>query len=208
MESNNKRTPGRPKANTQDASIKEQILRTASQLFMEFGYDQISLEQIAQACGVTKASVYYYYANKAILFTAAVVQMMTNICRFTLMILQREGSLKQRLTLVAEAYLHNNSHMNFDSLMKEATPSLTQEQLDAMRNAEMTIHHVMENEFQTSMDKGEIAQGNPKMMSYGFSALMMIGNRNATSGLFTTPQETAKEIVALFWNGVTPREEG
>lgn len=205
MDSNIKRTPGRPKTNIQDASVKELILRTASQLFMEFGYDQISLTQIAQASGVTKASVYYYYANKADLFTAAVIQMMTNICRYTLIILQREGSLKQRLTLVAEAYLQKNSHVNFDSLMKEATPSLSEEQLEAMRKAEMTIHNVMEIEFQASMDRGEITLGNAKMMSYGFSALMMIGNRNATSGLFTTPQETAKEIVALFWNGVTPR---
>src|SRR3954452_3123048 len=100
MESSSKRTPGRPKANTQDASVKELILRTASQLFMEFGYDQISLEQIAKSSGVTKASVYYYYENKANLFTAAVVQMMANIRRFTLMILERKESLRQRLISV------------------------------------------------------------------------------------------------------------
>ncbi|QGQ99508.1 TetR/AcrR family transcriptional regulator [Paenibacillus psychroresistens] len=203
MEPNSKRTPGRPKANNQDASVKELILRTASQLFMEFGYDQISLEQIAKSSGVTKASVYYYYVNKANLFTAAVVQMMTNIRRYTLMILERKESLRQRLTLVAEAYLHNNSHVNFDTLMKEATPSLSEEQLEAMRDAEMAIHLEMANEFQAAMDRGEIAKGNVMLLSYAFSALMMIGNRNDVSSLFTTPKETATEIVALFWDGAT-----
>jgi TetR/AcrR family transcriptional repressor of mexJK operon len=206
MESNIKRTPGRPKANQQDASVKELILRTASKLFMEFGYDQISLEQIAQSSGVTKASVYYYYANKANLFTAAIIQMMTNITRYTLMIIERKESLRQRLTLVAEAYLYssNSSHVNFESLMKEATSSLSEDQLDSMRKAEMMIHLEMAKAFQAAMDEGEIAHGNVMLLSYAFSALMMIGNRNPTSGLFTTPQETAAEIVALFWNGVLP----
>lgn len=205
MESSSKRSPGRPKITTQDASVKDLILRTASQLFMEFGYEQISLKQIAQSSGVTKASVYYYYSNKANLFTAAVVQMMTNICRFTLMLMVRKESLKQRLILVAEAYLHSSSHMNFESLMKEAAPSLSVEQLDAMRTAEMAIHLEMAAQFQASMDQGEIAPGNAMLLSYAFSALMMIGNRNASTGLFTTPIETATEIVALFWHGVTPR---
>ncbi|CAK4870498.1 unnamed protein product [Aphanomyces euteiches] len=205
MEPSSKRTPGRPKANNQDASVKELILRTASQLFMEFGYDQISLEQIAKSSGVTKASVYYYYNNKANLFTAAIVQMMTNIRRYTLMILERKESLRQRLILVAEAHLSKKTHINFVSLMKEATPSLSEDQLEAMHNAETAIHLEVAKEFQTSMDKGEITRGNPLLMSHAFSALMMTGNRDEISSMFASPNETAVAIVSIFWDGVTPR---
>ena len=59
------RTPGRPRANTQDLPLEQTILYTASRLFMEQGYEPVSLMQIAKACGVTKASVYYYFSNKA-----------------------------------------------------------------------------------------------------------------------------------------------
>ena len=35
--------------------------------------------EVAKVCGVTKATVYYYYSTKADLFTATMIQMMVRI---------------------------------------------------------------------------------------------------------------------------------
>ncbi|MCV2489055.1 TetR/AcrR family transcriptional regulator [Geodermatophilus sp. YIM 151500] len=50
----------------------QEILRTAAELFGERGYDGANLEDVAQRLDVTKGSLYYYFASKDELVTAAI----------------------------------------------------------------------------------------------------------------------------------------
>lgn len=50
----------------------EQILATAAELFGERGFDAVSLEDVAERLDVTKGSLYYYFASKDELGTAAI----------------------------------------------------------------------------------------------------------------------------------------
>jgi AcrR family transcriptional regulator len=49
-----------------------EILTTAAELFGERGYDAVSLEDVADRLDVTKGSLYYYFASKDELVTAAI----------------------------------------------------------------------------------------------------------------------------------------
>lgn len=58
----------RPRAEDYDDKRKA-ILKASAGLFAELGFDRTSMNQIAQGCGVSKALLYHYYANKdALLF--------------------------------------------------------------------------------------------------------------------------------------------
>lgn len=46
------------------AATKSRILAVALDLFIEKGYDKVSLREIAEAVGVTKAALYYYFPSK------------------------------------------------------------------------------------------------------------------------------------------------
>jgi AcrR family transcriptional regulator len=50
----------------------EEIVRTAAELFGERGYDAVNLEDVAERLDVTKGSLYYYFASKEELGTAAI----------------------------------------------------------------------------------------------------------------------------------------
>lgn len=50
----------------------QEILSTAAALFGERGYDAVSLEDVADQLDVTKGSLYYYFASKDELVTAAI----------------------------------------------------------------------------------------------------------------------------------------
>jgi AcrR family transcriptional regulator len=50
----------------------QEILTTAAELFGERGYDGVSLEDVADRLDVTKGSLYYYFASKDELVTAAI----------------------------------------------------------------------------------------------------------------------------------------
>lgn len=57
---------GRPR----DAGKDEAILLAAGKLFMERGYEDVSMDAVAQAAGVSKATIYARYADKDALFAA------------------------------------------------------------------------------------------------------------------------------------------
>ncbi|WP_018182682.1 TetR/AcrR family transcriptional regulator [Kaistia granuli] len=52
----------------QDSRKREQIMRGASQVFLEKGFDAASMNDIARAAGVSKGTLYVYFANKERLF--------------------------------------------------------------------------------------------------------------------------------------------
>ncbi len=47
---------------------KARILETAERLFLKHGYRAVSIRDIANACGVTNAALYYYFPSKEALF--------------------------------------------------------------------------------------------------------------------------------------------
>jgi len=56
---------------TRDAeATKAKIIQNAMLLFAKNGYDATTADEIAKACGVNKAMLFYYYKNKAGLYEA------------------------------------------------------------------------------------------------------------------------------------------
>ncbi|HIW33430.1 MAG TPA: TetR/AcrR family transcriptional regulator, partial [Candidatus Paenibacillus intestinavium] len=116
-----KRKPGRPKL--EKSPTKMSILRTGAFLFMEVGYEKVSLESVAKACGITKASVYYYFNNKSELFTECLIAVMTIAHSATVTILSEQISLKDKLIKIAIRQM-SNANLDFESMMRDATSEL------------------------------------------------------------------------------------
>jgi len=58
----------------EDSSKRRQILDGARKLFMDLGFDGASMGEIARAAGVSKGTLYVYFADKNRLFEAIVEQ--------------------------------------------------------------------------------------------------------------------------------------
>lgn len=203
-----KRSPGRPKIADQGTlSLRDAILRIASRLFMEMGFEPVSVNQVADKAGVTKASVYYYFTSKAELFTASVSEMMARIRESTLYHLKQPGDLRTCLSQLAAAKLRH-PHIEFESMMREAMPSLSEEQLDRIRSAEQRIHEAVTDRLTEAMEKGEIAKANPLLLSHAFAALLMMGNRASELAAGSSGKPLAEQIVDLFWSGISPSSNG
>jgi AcrR family transcriptional regulator len=56
----------RPIAKDHDEK-RAQILNVAARVFAAEGFDRASMNQIARACGISKANIYHYYAGKEVL---------------------------------------------------------------------------------------------------------------------------------------------
>jgi AcrR family transcriptional regulator len=84
----------------------QEILKAAAELFGERGYDGVNLEDVAQRLDVTKGSLYYYFASKDELVTAAIEALGKEWTeRLERMSATREGSPADRLHALVREHL-------------------------------------------------------------------------------------------------------
>ena len=84
----------------------QEILRAAAELFGERGYDGVNLEDVAQRLDVTKGSLYYYFASKDELVTAAIETLGQEWTeRLERLSAERDGSPGDRLRALIREHL-------------------------------------------------------------------------------------------------------
>lgn len=195
---------GRPRQNKNTKSTKETILEVATRLFLTQNYQVVSMDEVAKVCGVTKATVYYYYSTKADLFTATMTQMMIRIRENMSQILSTNKTLEERLLDFAKVYLHATMDIDMKNFMKDAKLSLSEEQLKELKNAENNMYEVLEKALDTAMHIGEIPKGNATFAAHAFVSLLSIGNFKDENHnpILANIDELAQEIVSFYWNGL------
>lgn len=191
------RSPGRPPANRSAEPTNELILNTATQLFLDHSYSEVSMDDVAQACNVTKATVYYYFKTKAALYTETMIKMMERIRSYIMNILQEDMPLRSRLLKVATIYLTETVNIDIDGIMRGTKNALSPPQMQAIQTAEEQMYQVIANVLEDAMTKGEIRKLDPT-----FAAKIYISLLTMESYHLPTIEKTAENIIDFYWRGI------
>lgn len=92
--------PGRPK----DPNKGVAILEAAKRLFVELGFDGVSMDQIAAEAGVSKLTVYSHYGDKESLFAAAITAKCEELMGDGLFAPDPGKPLREQLLSIARAF--------------------------------------------------------------------------------------------------------
>ncbi|WP_445479106.1 TetR/AcrR family transcriptional regulator [Lysinibacillus irui] len=198
------RVLGRPRHDENAKPTKDIVLETATMLFIKEGYKNVSMDDVAKACKVTKATIYYYYPTKGELYTSALIAMMDRIKLSILQILEQPKPFKERLEQLVEIHLSATIDIDMKNFMKEAAINLSEEQLSQVHASENRMYQTIERAMEMEMDKGTIRKGNSTFFAHTFMAMMSVGYFKDGEGnrLFQTEAIAAKEIVEFFWLSV------
>ncbi|MFJ7186529.1 TetR/AcrR family transcriptional regulator [Lysinibacillus xylanilyticus] len=198
------RVLGRPRHDENAKPKKDIVLETATKLFIKEGYKNISMDDVAKACNVTKATIYYYYPTKGDLYTSALLAMMDRIRLSILQILEQPIVFKERLEQLIEIHLSATVDIDMKNFMREATINLSTSQLKEVQAAENNMYKTIEQAMQREMEQGTIRKGNATFFAHAFMALMSVGYFKDGEGerLFQSEAMAAKEIVDFFWQSV------
>src|SRR5262245_30836095 len=79
---------------------RDRILQAAGELFGLRGYSDVSMSDVARAAGVTKAALYYHFADKSDLFTTVALRRIDDIHR-AMSDAASDGTLTERLLRLA-----------------------------------------------------------------------------------------------------------
>ncbi|WP_410982556.1 TetR/AcrR family transcriptional regulator [Bacillus cereus] len=195
---------GRPPQNKNTKSTKDKIVDIATKLFLSKGYQIVSMEDVAKECDVTKATVYYYYATKADLFTDTMIQMMARIRDNMHKILSTSKPLKERLLDIAKVHLTATMNIDIKSFMRDAKISLSEDHLKQMQQAEDKMYEVLDQAIHKAIQKGEIPKGHSLLSAHAFVALLYVGDYKDVNQkpLITNIDNLAVSIVDFYWNGL------
>lgn len=204
MKNKAQRAPGRPPAHATDVPKDQLILATATRLFIDHGYQKVSVDDISKASGVTKATVYYYFESKAVLFTEAMVLMMNRIRGEIISILKKDTPLKERLYDVTSAHLKATTAFDMEGFMREIKTLLDPEQIQKIKAAEDGLYETIGETITAEINEGKVKELNPLFAAQVLVSMMKIGHYKQKDGtrLFATPEEAATQIVDFYWDGL------
>ena len=91
----------------QDESGRDRIIHVARQLFTERGFADVSMQQIADAAGLRKASIYHHFPSKVELFVAVSWLEIDDLHAQTTAALASADALVPQLVAVTEVWLQS-----------------------------------------------------------------------------------------------------
>jgi TetR/AcrR family transcriptional regulator len=83
------------------------ILAAAVHLFSQHGYDGVSMRQIAEAAGVSKANIYHHFSSKEALYLAIIRESSGKLTALIESLAEGRGAIHQRLDAFASAHLEH-----------------------------------------------------------------------------------------------------
>ncbi|MDN4068169.1 TetR/AcrR family transcriptional regulator [Paenibacillus sp. FSL R5-0407] len=203
MSTPNKRPLGRPVQQQDGLPMSVHILQTASRLFMEKGFESVSMNLVAEQCGVTKATIYYYYPGKTDLFVASIAKTLSVVNDRIRGILSQSGSFRSRLIKITENYLRiPQVHMN--DMFDKVKQHLTEEQQQTLIRYENGLYEALKEGFDAAVQNGEIACEDTMMAAHIYVSMLRVGERqyDRNQVLFPSEREAAESIIAFLWRGI------
>jgi AcrR family transcriptional regulator len=184
---------------------RERILREATAKFVAAGYAAVSMQQIADASGVTKATLYHHFRDKEDLFLE-VMRLVMQRANGQLAAAASGATLREQLITVAMHHFgseRTDLHRLFADLHQHAGE-------EGKRAFWATCERpwtFLEPVIAAAIERGEIVPVDP-----GFASRVILGTIGSqmqaarySSELPAPDAALAEQIVDLFLTGLTPR---
>lgn len=182
------------------------ILQQAARLIYLKGFDGTSMQDIADACGMTKAGLYHHIATKEAMLLA--------IMHYGMDLFEERvmGPVKDIADPLArlKATMANNVRLVTHDSTKEVTiilhehSTLTGDAKQAINARKKQYVQFLERSFEEAMAKGQIRKVDATLASFSFLGTVLWTYKWYRSDGALSPQQLADGIGDLFFNGLVP----
>ncbi|HLT58922.1 MAG: TetR/AcrR family transcriptional regulator [Limnochordales bacterium] len=182
----------------------EELLETALRLFREKGYRTTSMQDIADALGLRKASLYHYIRSKEDLLVPAYQYTIDAHVRRLEEIAQGSGSARERLRQAIASHLAAIiQHADLFALYLREVESLPEHLRQAVRAANRAYRVRLTDLIRQGVEAGEFKAVDPAV-----AALLILGACNWLSQWYAatgrmSPQEITELFLEVLLNGLS-----
>ncbi len=186
-----------------DALIKrrEEILDTAMKLFAEKGYHNTTLDEVAEAMGITKAALYYYVRNKSEIIRAIMnrsVERMNKVIALSESNLSPEDKLREFIRYHVIFAAENKEDARILAEQVNALPRITR---DSIKRKQKMDDSALQKILQEGIKTGCFAISDVKIASYAILGLCNWTYHWYKPNGRLTSEQIAKICLELLENG-------
>ena len=197
------------------------IARVAKAVFAERGYQQATLEEIAQRAGMSKATIYLYYKNKDDLFLHVVEDLVETAITETAQAAEAPGTPLEKLARMIRGkmafyerereffhiYLNEKHGLDFNEKHGlEVAPKDPHKRL--LRHMYLQGVDMLASVLQEGIDAGVLRPMETRRLAFFLQEMMstVLGQRIQGKAK-TSVEEDAKQLLDLFLHGAQCQEE-
>lgn len=184
--------------------MKEQILTSATQLFIEHGYYGLSMRQIAESVGVTKAALYYHFKDKEALFLAILEAYLEKIEALIADIEAESGSCRERVGLLVKRVL--NQPVDQRAVIRLASQEMAHLSAESRQSFGETYHQRFIGRIQamleTGIQEGELRPVDAQVATWSLLGMMYPYFYPVHSADVSLSPEAIDQLIALFLDGI------
>ena len=190
------------------ASGRQRILEQAQRLFTAHGYDGVSIRDIAQACGMSNAVLYYHFGSKRNLYFEVLREHISTLSRLLQEAGAIAGSCRERLANMARAYAQ--MILEYQDTVQLLLRDLAQFEWEEVMRMLPDLQPRTPSAVATVLEEG-IASGEVREMDTRRVDILMMGMisslvafRARQPGVITTLEEDVNLVIDILFSGIGP----
>ena len=192
---------GIPLTDEEQQRRRKEIFEASLHLFLEKGFNETSMREIAEASGVGKSTLYDYYKSKDEILVSYFQSEIERLTSRAAEIIRQDSSRSEKLRKIVQLHLgflvENKQEFERLSIEAQRLPAESQAQIQLKRHAYQDMIRALIEE---GIRQGEFRPVNPLLAARTLFSLLSI--TVFTSRPTGTPEEMMDEALGIFFNGI------
>jgi len=180
---------------------RKEIFNASVHLFLEKGFTETSMREIADAAGIGKSTLYYYFKSKDEILISYFINEISKITVHAEEIVEQNLSIAEKLRNIMRmhlTYLTANKKVFLKLTTETQRLSLeSQEKIQVKRHA---YQDLLQSLIEEGIQTGEFRSVNPLFAARSISTLLSLAI--FTSRPTGTPEEMMADALDIFFKGV------
>ncbi|MBI5119801.1 MAG: TetR/AcrR family transcriptional regulator [Rhodospirillales bacterium] len=186
-------------------SRRDEILRCAAEIFEAKGVGQTSIEDIAQAVGVKREAIYYYFKGRNEILAEIVLPQSTELLNAIQSILESEQSFPEKLKSAIKFHVGSlaTGYLELTISMREPASISESERLEQLRGMWKSYSNAWADLVRQGQESGSFKPGlDPKMVAFGLLGMLNWMSRWYQPGKGASLEEIAQTYATLATQGL------
>ena len=179
------------------------ILSAAEALFLAKNYAEVTMDDIAEAAGVTKGALYHHFTTKETLYIAMMKAVLQEKQALFKAAVESTGSCRERLRRFTATFLElPRERRDLIKLVRRDINIFKGRVRDQLVRAYQTaLPEQLEVILRDGLRQGELAKADPRLLSWLYVAMVEVILTHYAVGVFKRPDEPADFVTDLFFDG-------
>ncbi|HEY0992992.1 MAG TPA: TetR/AcrR family transcriptional regulator [Kofleriaceae bacterium] len=184
-----------------------EILEGAARLIFQRGYEATSMQEIAEACGLTKAGLYHHIKTKEALLLAIQHYGMD---LFDDMVLAKVADIADPVARLRECMARNIALVTQDAskevlIILHEHQTLTGTARDEINARKKRYVRFLESAFREASERGQIRAIDPTLAAFSFLGVVLWTYKWFRADGKLSPRQLSDGMIDLFFEGLMPR---